>query len=249
MPMSGRIPVFVGICGQSCMYRGSEPGLPGWPGCRNPQRSRRSRRPGRRPTSGRAATARPSRRPAVRARGRSGARPSAAKWAHSAMALAVRALGRGEGGAVDPRAVLTMVERVMREGDVRRGAVGADLGPDDARGAAARLAGGHRPAPRRRRPARAAAARGLQPRRPLPPRPARARAQAGRRGRRRPRRHDQRRRPRRRRGRPLRRLRGGHPVRAGGRLPRPREGQARPARGRPAARRAGGRRRRRRCTA
>ena len=50
------------------------------------------------------------------------------------MALAVRALGRGEGGAVDPRAVLTMVERVMREGDVRRGAVGADLGPDDARG-------------------------------------------------------------------------------------------------------------------
>ena len=64
------------------------------------------------------------------ARGEQG---SAAKWAHSAMALAVRALGRGEGGAVDPRAVLTMVERVMREGDVRRGAVGADLGPDDAR--------------------------------------------------------------------------------------------------------------------
>jgi glycosyltransferase involved in cell wall biosynthesis/predicted metal-dependent phosphoesterase TrpH len=65
------------------------------------------------------------------ARGEQG---SAAKWAHSAMALAVRALGRGDGGAaVDPRAVLTMVERVMREGDVRRGAVGADLGPDDAR--------------------------------------------------------------------------------------------------------------------
>src|SRR4029453_14032886 len=65
------------------------------------------------------------------ARGEQG---SAAKWAHSAMALAVRALGRGEGGApVDPRAVLTMVERVMREGDVRRGAVGTDLGPDDAR--------------------------------------------------------------------------------------------------------------------
>jgi glycosyltransferase involved in cell wall biosynthesis/predicted metal-dependent phosphoesterase TrpH len=64
------------------------------------------------------------------ARGEQG---SAAKWAHSAMALAVRALGRGDGGAVNPRAVLTMVERVMREGDVRRGAVGADLGPDDAR--------------------------------------------------------------------------------------------------------------------
>ena len=96
--------------------------------------ARRSRRPGRRPTSARAATARPFRRPAVRARVRRGARPSAAKWAHSAMALAVRALGRGECGAVDPRAVLTMLERVMREGDVRRGAVGADLGPDDARG-------------------------------------------------------------------------------------------------------------------
>ena len=72
-----------------------------------------------------------ARRPRVRARGEQG---SAAKWAHAAMALAVRALGHGEGGgAVDPRAVLTMVERVMREGDVRRGAVGADLGPDDAR--------------------------------------------------------------------------------------------------------------------
>jgi glycosyltransferase involved in cell wall biosynthesis/predicted metal-dependent phosphoesterase TrpH len=65
------------------------------------------------------------------ARGEQG---SAAKWTHSAMALVVRALGRGDGGPVDPRAVLTMVERVMREGDVRRGAVGADLGPDDARG-------------------------------------------------------------------------------------------------------------------
>jgi glycosyltransferase involved in cell wall biosynthesis/predicted metal-dependent phosphoesterase TrpH len=65
------------------------------------------------------------------ARGEQG---SAAKWAHGAMALAVRALGRGDGErAVDPRAVLTMVERVMREGDVRRGAIGADLGPDDAR--------------------------------------------------------------------------------------------------------------------
>src|SRR5689334_2163042 len=59
---------------------------------------------------------------------------SAAKWAHSAMALAIRALGRGDGEqAIDPRAVLTIIERVMREGDVRRGAVGSDLGPDDAR--------------------------------------------------------------------------------------------------------------------
>lgn len=59
---------------------------------------------------------------------------SAAKWAHAAMALAVRSLGRGESSdAPNPLAVLAMVERVMREGDARRGAIGADLGPDDAR--------------------------------------------------------------------------------------------------------------------
>jgi glycosyltransferase involved in cell wall biosynthesis/predicted metal-dependent phosphoesterase TrpH len=59
---------------------------------------------------------------------------SAAKWAHAAMALAVRSLGRGDSSeAPDPLAVLSMVERVMREGDARRGAIGADLGPDDAR--------------------------------------------------------------------------------------------------------------------
>jgi glycosyltransferase involved in cell wall biosynthesis/predicted metal-dependent phosphoesterase TrpH len=64
------------------------------------------------------------------ARGEQG---SAAKWAHAAMALTVRALGRGEGGPIEPRAVLSMVERVVREGDARGGAMGADLGPDDAR--------------------------------------------------------------------------------------------------------------------
>jgi glycosyltransferase involved in cell wall biosynthesis/predicted metal-dependent phosphoesterase TrpH len=65
------------------------------------------------------------------ARGEQG---SAAKWAHAAMALAVRALGRGSGEQTcDPAAVLTMVERFMSEADTRRGAVGADLGPDDAR--------------------------------------------------------------------------------------------------------------------
>ena len=107
-----------------------------------------------------------------------GEQGSAAKWAHAAMALAVRALGsggegpggngavgargptaqaqggqgpggqapggqgpselgpggRGPGGrGPSPRAVLTMVERVMREGDARRGAIAADLGPADAR--------------------------------------------------------------------------------------------------------------------
>ncbi|MDQ3648524.1 MAG: glycosyltransferase [Actinomycetota bacterium] len=59
---------------------------------------------------------------------------SAAKWAHAAMALAVRSLGRGEGGTVpDPRVVMTMVERVMSQGEHRQGPLAGDLGPDDAR--------------------------------------------------------------------------------------------------------------------
>jgi glycosyltransferase involved in cell wall biosynthesis/predicted metal-dependent phosphoesterase TrpH len=63
-----------------------------------------------------------------------GEQGSAAKWAHAAMALAVRALGRGDAQeAPDPRAVLQMVQRVMTEGDRRRGATGRDLGPEDAR--------------------------------------------------------------------------------------------------------------------
>jgi len=63
-----------------------------------------------------------------------GAQGSAAKWAHAAMALAVRSLGNGA-GAERPKldAVLKIVERVMREGDVRGGQVGADLSPQDAR--------------------------------------------------------------------------------------------------------------------
>jgi len=60
---------------------------------------------------------------------------SAAKWAHAAMALAVRALGSGDDtGRLDPRTALTIVERVMREGDARAGATAADLGPEHARG-------------------------------------------------------------------------------------------------------------------
>jgi glycosyltransferase involved in cell wall biosynthesis/predicted metal-dependent phosphoesterase TrpH len=59
---------------------------------------------------------------------------SAAKWAHAAMALAVRALGRGDGAAApDPAAVLQMVERVVSQGDARSGPLAGDLGPDDAR--------------------------------------------------------------------------------------------------------------------
>jgi glycosyltransferase involved in cell wall biosynthesis/predicted metal-dependent phosphoesterase TrpH len=63
-----------------------------------------------------------------------GTQGSAAKWAHAAMAIAVRALGRGtETAPPNPAAVLRMVERLLGEGDVRRGAIGADLGPEDAR--------------------------------------------------------------------------------------------------------------------
>src|SRR4051794_38178865 len=63
-----------------------------------------------------------------------GAQGSAAKWAHAAMAIAVRVLGGGAGGATpDPAAVLRIVERVMSEGEARAGALGSDLGPEDAR--------------------------------------------------------------------------------------------------------------------
>jgi glycosyltransferase involved in cell wall biosynthesis/predicted metal-dependent phosphoesterase TrpH len=78
------------------------------------------------------------------ARGEQG---SAAKWAHAAIALAARALGSGRDGAntaerdrspdrqpPDPRVVLTMAQRLLREGDARHGAVGNDLTPADARG-------------------------------------------------------------------------------------------------------------------
>jgi glycosyltransferase involved in cell wall biosynthesis/predicted metal-dependent phosphoesterase TrpH len=59
---------------------------------------------------------------------------SAAKWAHAAMALAVRSLDRdGAEDRLDPATVLRMVERVMSEGEARRGAIGADLEPQDAR--------------------------------------------------------------------------------------------------------------------
>ncbi len=59
---------------------------------------------------------------------------SAAKWTHAAMALATRALGRGESTAApDPAAVFTMVQRLMKEGDARASHTGTGLCPDDAR--------------------------------------------------------------------------------------------------------------------
>src|SRR5262245_11608742 len=58
---------------------------------------------------------------------------SAAKWSHAAMALAVRVLGcAGTGGHPDPRAVLTMVERVVTQGAARSGPLARELGPRDA---------------------------------------------------------------------------------------------------------------------
>jgi glycosyltransferase involved in cell wall biosynthesis/predicted metal-dependent phosphoesterase TrpH len=66
-----------------------------------------------------------------------GAEGSAAKWAHAAIALAARALGAGkpQGPAQrpDPARVMTMVRRLLSEGDMRHGAVGSDLNPADAR--------------------------------------------------------------------------------------------------------------------
>jgi glycosyltransferase involved in cell wall biosynthesis/predicted metal-dependent phosphoesterase TrpH len=58
---------------------------------------------------------------------------SAAKWAHAAMALAVRALGRGGGPGPNPRTVLAMAERLMSQADARSGPMAGDLGPEDAR--------------------------------------------------------------------------------------------------------------------
>lgn len=60
---------------------------------------------------------------------------SAAKWTHAAMALATRALGRGDGSsaAPDPAAIFTMVQRLMKEGDARSSHTGTGLCPDDAR--------------------------------------------------------------------------------------------------------------------
>jgi glycosyltransferase involved in cell wall biosynthesis/predicted metal-dependent phosphoesterase TrpH len=69
----------------------------------------------------------------VRARGAQG---SAAKWAHAAIALAARTLGGGSSQDLarpDPARVLAMVQRLLREADVRHGTGRDDLRPEDAR--------------------------------------------------------------------------------------------------------------------
>ncbi len=77
-----------------------------------------------------------------------GEQGSAAKWAHAAIALAARALGsgprtdsdrqgheQGDRERPDPRAVMRMAERLLREGDARGGATGSEplVSPTEAR--------------------------------------------------------------------------------------------------------------------
>lgn len=70
----------------------------------------------------------------VTAQGKQG---SAAKWAHAAIALTARSLGHSGDDSTpatpDPGRVMTMVQRLLREGDARHGATGADVTPADAR--------------------------------------------------------------------------------------------------------------------
>ncbi|HMD52278.1 MAG TPA: glycosyltransferase [Solirubrobacteraceae bacterium] len=66
-----------------------------------------------------------------------GAQGSAAKWAHAAIALAARSLGRGpatDGAArPDPGRVLGMAGRLLSEADAREGVTCTEVSPDDAR--------------------------------------------------------------------------------------------------------------------
>jgi glycosyltransferase involved in cell wall biosynthesis/predicted metal-dependent phosphoesterase TrpH len=65
-----------------------------------------------------------------------GAQGSAAKWAHAAIALAARAFAAERTGTAcerpDPARVLTMVRRLLHEGDARHGSVGKDVSAGDA---------------------------------------------------------------------------------------------------------------------
>ncbi len=61
---------------------------------------------------------------------------SSAKWAHAAIALATRTHGLGpehNAGSVSPASVLKIAQRVLSEGDARKGKAGDDLGPEDAK--------------------------------------------------------------------------------------------------------------------
>ena len=62
-----------------------------------------------------------------------GKQGSAAKWAHAAMAIALRTYGRRDGAAPDPAVVLRMLERLMSEGDARSGPPPPTSAPTTAR--------------------------------------------------------------------------------------------------------------------
>lgn len=68
-----------------------------------------------------------------------GAQGSSAKWAHSAIALALRSLEyehnerRAGASAPDPRRVMSMVQRLLREADARHGSNAGEVTPEDAR--------------------------------------------------------------------------------------------------------------------
>jgi len=62
-----------------------------------------------------------------------GVQGSAAKWTHAAIALAVRSMSMSDNPArPDPARVLKIVERLMGEGDLRRGRARRDLAREDA---------------------------------------------------------------------------------------------------------------------
>lgn len=62
-----------------------------------------------------------------------GKQGSAAKWAHSAIALAVRALGSDGAAPPDPLAVMQLAERLLREGEMRSSESASGLAPEDGR--------------------------------------------------------------------------------------------------------------------
>ena len=117
----------------------------------------------------------------VAAHGKQG---SAAKWAHAAIALAARSLGHdasdGVSATPDPQRVMTMVQRLLSEGDAREGSHRLRRGARRRTLPVARMACRRGARPPRRAWADLLHARGrLQPLRPLPPRLSDARAQAG----------------------------------------------------------------------
>ena len=65
-----------------------------------------------------------------------GAQGSPAKWAHAAIAIAIRALSAGphnDSRRPDPRRVMEMAARLLREGDARQGSSAGEVSPEDAR--------------------------------------------------------------------------------------------------------------------